>query len=199
MVQLLILYYLSIKSTHGYEIQKFIQLNHMEEWNSIQSGSIYYAMNKLERDGLIELVKKIGDKEKSRRIYAITEKGRLTLETMALNELKKPLGAISSEKFLVYPIVASLTKEEIFLGIDNHITALKRELYNINEWYEKKKNKVTNIEKATFKLMKSSVQNQIEWHNIMADNLEETIASVKEITKIIETTDFSVTDEYLNY
>ncbi len=49
MIKVLILYYLSIKPTHGYEIQKFIQVNHMDEWTKIQSGSIYYAINKLEK------------------------------------------------------------------------------------------------------------------------------------------------------
>lgn len=67
MIQLLILYFLNIKSTHGYEIQRFIQLNYMEEWNSIKSGSIYYAMSQLEKKGYIVLVEKIGISEKSKK------------------------------------------------------------------------------------------------------------------------------------
>ncbi len=195
MVRLLILYYLSLKSTHGYEIQKFIQLNHMEEWNSIQSGSIYYAMSKLETERLIKLVGKVGGNEKSKRIFEITEAGRKKLTEMALQELEKPLSNISSEKFLIYPIVANLTKQEMAAAIENHICDLQNKLLEISEWYEKKRGKVTNIEKASFKLMRETVQNQIDWHRSFLDNLDETISVVSEITDVIKAVDFSSSDD----
>lgn len=191
MVQLLILYYLSLKETHGYEIQKFIQLNHMEEWNNIKSGSIYYAMSKLERDSLIVLVKRVGEGEKTKCIYSITEKGMVYLREMALSELTKPLGSISSEKFLIYPIVANLTKEEILSSINSHIIELRIKSQNINLWYIEKCNTATNVEKATLNLMKESVEGQIKWHNILAENIDETIAAVEKITQMIRSTDFS--------
>ncbi len=195
MVRLLILFYLSLKSTHGYEIQKFIQLNHMEEWNNIQSGSIYYAMSKLEAEGLIKLVSKVGGNEKSKRIFEITEAGRSKLSEMAIQELAKPLGGISSEKFLIYPMVANLTKQEMTLTIENHISNLQNKLLEINKWYENKQGKVTNIEKASFKLMRETLQNQIDWHRSFLDNLDETISAVSEITDIIKAVDFSSTDD----
>ncbi|MDV9924842.1 PadR family transcriptional regulator, partial [Clostridioides difficile] len=51
MIRTLILYYLNIKPTHGYEIQKFLQVSGADRWTKIQSGSIYYALAKLEKDG----------------------------------------------------------------------------------------------------------------------------------------------------
>lgn len=195
MVQLLILYYLSLKSTHGYEIQKFIQLNHMEEWNSIQSGSIYYAMGKLEKDGLIKLVDKVGDNEKARKIYEITDEGRSNLAQMALHELKKPLGDTSSEKFLLYPIMANLTRQEMLTAIEEHIVCLKKQLCDINDWYQKKHKTAENVEKATFKLMKSTVENQIEWHKALAEHLDETISLSKKVSNLIKKVDFSILNE----
>lgn len=191
MVQLLILYYLSLKATHGYEIQKFIQLNHMDEWNNIKSGSIYYAMSKLERDGLIALVKRVGESEKTKCIYSITEKGIVRLREMALTELNKPLGSISSEKFLVYPIIANLTKEEILSSINSHVIELQAKMQDIDSWYIEKCNIATNVEKATLNLMKESVGGQIKWHNILAENIDETISVVEKITQMIRSTDFS--------
>jgi DNA-binding PadR family transcriptional regulator len=191
MVQLLILYYLSLKATHGYEIQKFIQLNHMDEWNNIKSGSIYYAMSKLERDGLIALVKRVGEGEKTKCIYSITEKGIVRLREMALTELNKPLGSILSEKFLVYPIVANLTKDEILSSINSHVIELQAKRQDIDSWYIEKYNTATNVEKATLNLMKESVEGQIKWHSILAENIDETISAVEKITQIIRSTDFS--------
>ena len=42
---------------HGYEIQRLIQASRMDIWTNILSGSIYYALNKMESDGLIPLLK----------------------------------------------------------------------------------------------------------------------------------------------
>lgn len=194
MIQLLILYYLSIKSTHGYEIQRFIQINHMDEWNNIQSGSIYYAMNKLERDGFIELVEKIGTGEKSRRIYAITKKGLNRLKEMAMTELKKPLGSITSEKFLIYPIVANLGKDEMQLIVENHLKELEDRLCNIESWYLEKQKTATNVEKGTIMMMKETVLNQIKWHKCLLSNIDETIVAVDKISSMIRNMDFSNLD-----
>ena len=191
MIQLLILYYLSLKSTHGYEIQKFVQLNQMDEWNNIQSGSIYYAMSKLEKEGLIELVEKIGSAEKSKRIFAITEKGRNKLAEMALMELKKPLGSISSEKFLIYPIMANLSKQEMLSAIVEHITGLEKELEVIVNWVDIKHTITSKVETATLELMRSTVENQIKWHKSLAENIDEAIAASLEISRLIKTVDFS--------
>ncbi|WP_235689849.1 PadR family transcriptional regulator [Clostridioides difficile] len=57
MIRTLILYYLNIKPTHGYEIQKFLQVSGADRWTKIQSGSIYYALAKLEKDGGVRVLK----------------------------------------------------------------------------------------------------------------------------------------------
>lgn len=192
MIQLLILYYLNIKATHGYEIQKFIKHNHMEEWNNIKSGSIYYAMNKLEKEGLIELIEKIGNKEKSKRIYSITEKGRKELKKMASVELEKPLNDVFSEKFLIYPIIDSIQKEELIKKIEIHIKILEEKLVRIDYWYEIKENEAKNVEKATFELMKNTLISQIKWHKVLINNIDETIEMSNDITKLIKNVDFSI-------
>lgn len=191
MIQLLILYYLNLKSTHGYEIQKFIQLSKMDEWNNIQSGSIYYAMSKLEKNGLIELVDMIGNGEKAKRIFTITEKGRSCLKEMAMNEMQKSLGSISSEKFLVYPIVANLTREELLLSINSHIEELKRKEHDIDKWAKEKQNTALIVEKATLQMMKQTIQHQIMWHNVLLENIDETIETVANISRLIKTLDFT--------
>lgn len=191
MVQLLILYYLSIKQTHGYEIQKFIQMNQMNEWNNIRSGSIYYAINKLESSGLIAIVNKSNAGEKAKCIYEITEKGRLQLHKMALKEIVKPLGSITSEKFLIYPILANLSKNEIIETITEHLKQLLSEKATIIEWEHEKQNTAISVEKATLRMMKDTISLQIKWHMTLLDNIDETISVVNKIHHMIETTDYS--------
>lgn len=186
MVQLLILYFFSLKSTHGYEIQKFIQINHMDEWNSIQSGSIYYAIGKLERDGFIRMVEKVGEGEKKKQIFEITEKGREKLHLLALEEAKKPLQSISSEKFLFYPIAASLSKYELIDAIQQQQNKLKDKQQSVQKWIDEKQKSSFAIELATLEFMRLSVENQIIWHQALLDHIDETMQSAQMISEMIQ-------------
>lgn len=190
MVQLLILYFFSIKSTHGYEIQRFISLNQMSEWNNIKSGSIYYAIAKLERDGCIRMLEKEEQGEKKKQTYEITQKGRQMLHELALKEIKKPLQGISSEKFLLYPIVANLSKQELILQIQNHITQLSSELDKIKVWKKEKETQSYYMEIATLDYMESTIRAQMLWHELLLEHLDETIKETEAITNLIRETDF---------
>ena len=124
-IKVLILYYLSIKSTHGYEIQKFIQINHMDKWTKIQSGSIYYALNKLEKDGFIVLKEEIGSGSKARKIYKITDNGRAELKELVKNELANELFPSGSDKFIIYPLLNTLDKQNMISLVNSHINGLR--------------------------------------------------------------------------
>ena len=79
MIRGIILYYLNIKPTHGYEIQQYISMSGMEQWTKIQSGSIYYALTKLEKEKNIAVIREEHTGARVRKIYEITEQGRHTL------------------------------------------------------------------------------------------------------------------------
>ncbi|RDU23659.1 PadR family transcriptional regulator [Anaerosacchariphilus polymeriproducens] len=190
MVQLLILYFFSLKATHGYEIQKFIQLNHMDEWNNIQSGSLYYAIRKLERDGHICFVEKFGEGEKKKQIYKITEKGREMLHILALEEARKPLQSISCEKFLFYPIAASLTKNELVECITSQQSKLQQKMNNINQWYKEKESSGCAMEFVTLEYMKTSIENQLKWHQALLTHIDETIMAAQKISALIQKIDY---------
>lgn len=192
MIKLLILYYLNIKDTHGYEIQKFVQINHMNEWNNIQSGSIYYAMNKLEKEGHIQLKEKLSDKEKSKKLYSITEKGREILNQLAREEMLKPLGNFASDKFLIYPILSVLGKDELINEITSHVAKLTQQKSSVSAWYEKKsQGPMTKVEQGSFELMLSNIEGQLTWHKILLEHIDEAMAATDEISKIIKAVDFS--------
>lgn len=190
MVQLFILFFFSIKPTHGYEIQRFISLNRMSEWNNIKSGSIYYAIKKLEKDGYIRMIDKPEEGEKKKQIYEITQRGRDVLKKLAYNEMSKPLQGAASEKFLLYPIIANLQKEEIIQCVEKHISDLKAQKIRIDDWRKGKEQKACSMEVITLDYMITTVDSQIIWHNMMLKNLDNIIQESKEIVKLIKETDF---------
>lgn len=192
MIKALILYYLNIKSTHGYEIQRFIQLSEMDQWTKIQSGSIYYALGKLEKEGLIKLEKEIGTGPKARKVYTITEAGRKALKVLAKEELSKELYPIGSDKFIVFPILDSLNKSEIEAQTKTHIKSIQTTLNYMKKWQQVKihSNSLA-IEALSFEMMISNLEYQIRWHETLLANLDQNMAASHEISKGILRFDFS--------
>ena len=190
MVQLFILFFFSIKATHGYEIQRFISLNRMSEWNNIKSGSIYYAIKKLEKDQYIRMIDKPVEGEKKKQIYEITQRGRDALRKLALAEMGKPLQGAASEKFLLYPIIARLKQEEIILCVEKHINDLEQQKIKIADWRKEKELKSCFMEVITLDYMITTIENQMIWHKRMLENLDQIFRETNDIAMLIKETDF---------
>lgn len=192
MIKVLILYYLSLKPTHGYEIQKFIQVNHMDSWTKIQSGSIYYALAKLEKEGLIELAAEVNVGAKQRKIYAVTEKGRQELKQLVNQELRSPICEVGSDKFILYPLLSVSSQDEIQRVIGSYISELEQKKLEIQQWQAIKVNSRTlEVEKLSFEMMLSNLDYQIRWHQALLSQLDECMESSKEVARLIRTYDFS--------
>ncbi len=76
--RLLILGVLQFKSpAHGYEIRRELESWHAEQWAHIAYGSIYFALNKMAEEGLVEAVStdQVG-KRPARTRYTLTDDGR---------------------------------------------------------------------------------------------------------------------------
>ena len=191
-IKVLILYYLSIKSTHGYEIQKFIQTNQMDKWTKIQSGSIYYALNKLEKEGLIVLVEEIGSGSKARKIYKITDKGREELKELIKNEITNELFPSGSDKFIIYPLLNTLDKQTMISIINGHISGLRDKMTYLKKWQKIKVNKQSlAVERISFEIMINNLEYQVKWHEALIDEMDKCIATSNEISNLISNFDFS--------
>lgn len=191
-IKVLILYYLSIKPTHGYEIQKFIQVNEMDNWTKIQSGSIYYALNKLEKKGLIVLSQEVGNGIKARKVYSITETGKAELKKLVKKELNHQISEVGSDKFIVFPLLNVLEKDEMLVELKEHISKLNAQKNYLKKWQKIKVNDETlEVEKIAFEMMISNVEYQIKWHNSLINSIDDCIKSSKGVAKLISEFDFS--------
>ena len=138
MVRGIILYYLNIKPTHGYEIQQFISLSGIDQWTNIKSGSIYYALAKLEKEKNVEVKREERTGSRVRKIYQITEQGRETLVEEMQQELGMPLFNIGSAKFITSPILATIPKVQMEEILKKHIDQLKENKKYWEFWGSKK-------------------------------------------------------------
>lgn len=209
MISAFILYYLNMKPTHGYEIQKFIQISGTDQWAKIQSGSIYYALNKLEKDQYIKVLREERTGSRVRKIYEITESGKEELHKQMMEELDQPISTIGSMKFLTGPMLSSLPKEEIIKIVTNHINKLTEQKKFWSEWCQVKVNETSKgLDRLTFEMTISNIDYQIRWHEELLRNLDDYIKQSHETEQIIRKLDFdemgeerevSIDEEKLQY
>lgn len=196
MVKAIILYYLSIKATHGYEIQKYIQTTGAGVWAKVKSGSIYYALSKMEKNGEVELVKEEAHGSRIRRIYKITDKGRNELEQSINEELSKYLVPIGTEKFIIPMLMNKIEKEKGFKIIDKHIRELKEAMEYWRDWKNIKiNNNTTELEKISFEMSMTNIENSIRWHEALKKEYDIYVKEADKQYDVIKNVDFSEFDD----
>jgi DNA-binding PadR family transcriptional regulator len=97
---------------HGYEIQQLIQMSRMDEWANLLSGSIYYALNKMEQDGLIRTVAEERTGARLRKIYGITEKGEELFRQLVRESLTLAPHSVKSDFAVSLNWIEAIPKEE---------------------------------------------------------------------------------------
>ncbi len=193
MVRAFILFYINIKPTHGYEIQKFLQVSGTDQWTKIHSGSIYYALTKLEKDKCIKVLREERTGSRIRKIYSITESGKKELHQLMAEELDRPISIIGSMKFFTEPILSTLKKDEMGKILTNHISKLQEQKEIWEKWYHMKiDEKASELPKLSFQMTIDSLDYQIRWHQELLGHLDQYISYSKEIEQIIKSLDFEM-------
>jgi len=92
--QLILLGILHEGKTHGYRLNEYV--NHaMSLYTDIKKSTVYYTLEKLERDGYVEHETEREGKRPERRVYQITSKGK----TLFLRLLRDNLGGYTRSCF----------------------------------------------------------------------------------------------------
>ena len=199
MVKLIILYYLNIKSTHGYEIQKFIQAAGLDVWAKVKSGSIYYALSKMEKNGEVELYKEETIGSKVRKIYKITEKGKNELKKTIEDELDKSLMPIGTDKFIIPITFNRIDKQDAIAIINKHIKSLEKALDYWEYWKDIKINESTlQVEIISFEMTVTVIKDSIRWHRALIDEFDEYVKYSESQEVMIKNIDFGEVEEPKN-
>lgn len=78
-LELVILSALSAGENHGFGIAQHIE-QHSGELLRVEEGSLYPALHRLEKSGLVEAEWKVTDKARRARVYKLTKDGRKRLK-----------------------------------------------------------------------------------------------------------------------
>jgi DNA-binding PadR family transcriptional regulator len=188
-----------MKPTHGYEIQRFLQVSGVDLWAKIQSGSIYYALTKLEKEKYIRVLREERTGSRVRKIFEITETGREELKKEMAEELDKPISNIGSIKFFTGPMLSTLSKDEMIKILSNHILKLKEQKEFWDKWCHVKVNDTsTELARISFMMTIDNIDYQIRWHQELLDHLEDYIKEGKETEQIIKKIDFNQMEDVIS-
>ena len=109
-VRTLCLAILNLQDATGYEIKKLSTEGHFQHFVEISFGSIYPALSKLEKDGLVTCSTETQSGKPDKKVYSITASGRNEF-IKSINVLPKQDKFIS--EFLLLAINADLASREV--------------------------------------------------------------------------------------
>jgi DNA-binding PadR family transcriptional regulator len=91
-MKLLILGLLMEKDRHPYDIRQTIKARNWDQTFRLRDGSLYYAVDQLLQNGMVEVAETIpvaGDNRPDKTIYRITEKGRASFLDMFYSQMEQ--------------------------------------------------------------------------------------------------------------
>ncbi|MEH7123658.1 PadR family transcriptional regulator [Bacillus sp. JJ1503] len=89
MTRLMVLGLLRIKPMSGYEMQQLLQVSAVDEWAGILPGSIYHALKKMDKEGLVKVTKVETTGHRSKAIYEITDDGEQEYKKLLVESFRE--------------------------------------------------------------------------------------------------------------
>jgi DNA-binding PadR family transcriptional regulator len=152
------------KPLYGYELKHIIE-KHMGDWTNIAFGSIYFALNKLNKEGFVERMseKKVGNRP-SRNIYKITDKGKdefLTLLRKTWENFERDYYSLD----IALSFSSELPKDEVTGYINRRIGILNNILIHLKKHKNEQLNnkEVPTIAKAIFSHSEYHFKAELNW------------------------------------
>jgi DNA-binding PadR family transcriptional regulator len=121
---------------YGHELQTLIDDRGLREWVMIGFSSIFYLLNKLEKNGLIASEARSDQTGMPRKHYSLTEAGRGVLQTAVADLLRQP-HALGSGFELGLANLNVLKPVQVYRVLNHHRSDLRQRLSAIEKSYQR--------------------------------------------------------------
>ncbi|MCI3927665.1 PadR family transcriptional regulator [Paenibacillus sp. TRM 82003] len=125
MARLMLLGLLRFRPMHGYEMQQLMLQSRMDLWANMLPGSIYYALNKMEEEGLVRTAAEERTGARMRKIYGITERGEEAFREELRKALVAPPHSVKSDFSVAVALIEGLPKEEALALLEENAAAVR--------------------------------------------------------------------------
>lgn len=120
----------------GYEIQQTIDERGLREWLTIGFSSIYYILNKLEKQALLTSELRSDGRSPARKVYQLTEAGQGVLQTAVADLLRQPR-ALGTGFELGLANLHVLKPHQAYKVLSHHRTDLLQRLDAVEKSWER--------------------------------------------------------------
>nr|WP_320026429.1 PadR family transcriptional regulator [uncultured Acetobacterium sp.] len=127
MTRVLVLGILDVQPMSGYDIQQMLRLSDAERWGGVLIGSIYHALKKMEKEGLVAVdsIEQTGHRQKA--IYKITATGQEHLQQLVGESLKASSVNYPSTLYSGLSFIEKISKEDALAALYQQRDQLKKE------------------------------------------------------------------------
>lgn len=127
MTRVLVLGMLEIQPWSGYDIQQVLRLSDAERWGGVLIGSIYHALKKMEKEGLVvvDSIEQTGHRQKA--IYKITEKGQEYLKQLVAECLEASSVNYPSTLYSGMSYIEKISKDDALKALCQQRDSLEKE------------------------------------------------------------------------
>jgi len=160
--ELAILSLIAEQPRHGYDIEQVIEQRGMRDWTEIGFSSIYYLLNKLKKEGVVEShLEQPEGKGPARKVYSITAGGKRAHYEAVLKALSTP--TISSRPFLMglsnLPVIP---KEQLIKALNTYAAQLEESLVHMHGRAEEQQ-PLPSFVAAMFDYSQVLAEAELEW------------------------------------
>lgn len=170
--ELAILSLLVEKPRHGYEIEQVVAERGMRDWTELGFSSIYFLLNKLEKDGLIlSHLEPAAGRGPARKVYHSTQEGLVALREGALTALSVP-GLTDPSLQLGLANLPSLQPAEILEALRNRRQVLIDQSNKVSKKWESQRPLPYFVD-AMFDISLTMIQAELSWMERFIQRVEE--------------------------
>lgn len=134
--ELTILSVLAHGPRYGHEIHEIIDERGLREWLLIGFSSIYYILNKFERQNMVSSELRTEHKGPARKLYRLTDAGRGVLQT-AIAELLRAPRALGTGFELGLANLHALTPSQVYQVLSHHRDDLRQQYDYIQQSWQR--------------------------------------------------------------
>lgn len=169
--ELTILSLLAEAPRYGHELEQIIEERGLREWMTIGFASIYYLLNKLERQELLTSELRPDTAGPARKLYQLSEAGRGVLQTAVIDLLRQPR-ALGTGFELGLTNLDVLKPAQVYQTLSNHRGDLRQRLEAVERAWTRHQHdgETPNYLRALYTHSISMMRAELNWLNLFLDD-----------------------------
>jgi DNA-binding PadR family transcriptional regulator len=160
---LTVLCFLRERAMHPYEMQRLIRQRHKDDFLDLKRGSLYHAIERLERAGLIAVVETSREgKRPERTVYRLTEEGERELLDWLRELLAKPI-CETSQFVAAVSYLAQLAPEDARDQLSERAGRLEMTLVSFDAILQNLHVRLPRVFLLKAEYMRAMIQAELQW------------------------------------